>query len=868
MGRSLPLYSGSLDSVLEQTTPLNLDRSCTRCPLHAGVRNVCIPGDGAPGGLLLVGEGPGKDEDARGRPFVGVSGKFLRDTVKKLWKGPVIFDNATRCFPPQATKDKVAPKAIAGCRPYLAGTLRDSQATRVVAMGSWAMQSVLGRSVAPLSARRGYAYLGNGVPVFFVLHPAAALRNRFVREWFEADMEWALTATPPMPPVNAKVFLVETPADAEAAIRAISKHDKVAFDVETMGKMFSRGFRIVSFAVCAVGATDSYVWTRQAINDPAVRVPLDRWLQDSRRKKVGQNVKYDVAAVWDAWGYAPQGVEVDVRLWRKLLEPEASARLQDIAELVGMGGHKQEAQDAMDVAEKRVRDRLTWERAEERRRLNPPKTKSKSKRVEPPTLAAQGVPPELEAQVRDPDVKTKSWSYGMLPGKVLYRYNARDAVSTALLSELLHAQIEGHPEFKRIWERVIKGANQALPYVERWGVGVDRRSLDVFDMHLSLYENDAKRRLDGYAPDVLWSSPVQVAEFFFRKLGLTPPKVNEDTGAESVDKEVLTILRALHPAADALLDYRRATKLRGTYAAGMVKHIRDDGRIHPSILLDGATTGRTSCKDPNLQNIPRPRTPEGKMARDIFIAAPGKRFLQLDYSQLELRIAALLSGDAEMLKVFLSGVDYHQRTAELVSKMAWRIEPHEVEKKHRDVAKTFNFGLLYGKTDGSFAEELNITRGEASKIRAAILGNFKDLARWCSQKLAESRHSGVAWTLWDGQLARRRNLWKIADHDDGARINAENSAVNTPIQGTASDYCVASLAAAIQWILDEGIPAKLVLAVHDSLLLEVDECAVDEVADGVRQIMSGWPSGAVPLVVDVEEGDRWGSLEKRGKKAA
>lgn len=261
------------------------------------------------------------------------------------------------------------------------------------------------------------------------------------------------------------------------------------------------------------------------------------------------------------------------------------------------------------------------------------------------------------------------------------------------------------------------------------------------------------------------------------------------------------------------------------------------------------------------------------MARDCFIAAPGCLLVQLDYSQLELRVAAMLSGDPDMIAIFQSGDDYHQRTAELIAPIAWQLRPDQVEKKHRFVAKTINFALLYGAGDAKIAEQIRtqgghaIASGDVAKIRTAILGKFRTFAQWADARLAESRRTGQAWTVWDGKRARCRALWRIADQGDdasGARITAEHSAVNTPVQGTGSDYCIASLVELVEWIMRDEIEAfvRLVLPVHDSIMFECREDWVPRVVERARSIMVGWPSGGVPLVVDCEVGRSWGSLAK------
>ena len=243
------------------------------------------------------------------------------------------------------------------------------------------------------------------------------------------------------------------------------------------------------------------------------------------------------------------------------------------------------------------------------------------------------------------------------------------------------------------------------------------------------------------------------------------------------------------------------------------------------------------------------------MARNLFVAGHGKVLVQADYSQLELRVAAALSGDTKMLEIFNLGVDYHQRTAEMVSKVAWDIPPEQVEKKHRTAAKSINFGLLYGRGDGALAEQMGSTREDAAKVRAAVLGNFRKLAADIEASIKMARQTGEVWTSWDGQPARRRSMVGIADPDDGLKSAAERQSYNTRVQGSASDLCLTSVAQIVQWIVDDCVPAKLVMTVHDSILVECDKSVQDEVVYQMRRIMESQPCGGVPIVVDVEVGD-------------
>ena len=367
-----------------------------------------------------------------------------------------------------------------------------------------------------------------------------------------------------------------------------------------------------------------------------------------------------------------------------------------------------------------------------------------------------------------------------------------------------------------------------------------------------------------------------MSEYFYKKRGYAIPFMTASGQHPSVDEEALKHLQSQGALeAGLLLSHRKLNLLRGTYAAGMLRHIRPDGRIHPNVKLDGARSGRTSCTDPNLQNIPRAGDSEaGRMIRRCFVAPPGYVLLESDYSQLELRIAAMLSGDPDMKAVFQSGVDYHLRTAQLISKLAWGIAPEDVTGAHRSAAKTINFALLYGQGDAACAAKITAAAREkdprapairidqVAKIREAILGKFKVLARWLEEQLTFARRYGHSRTWWDGKVGRSRPLWRIADQDDQMRSNAENASQNTPIQGTASDYCVASLAQVVDWIDAERIPAKLIIPIHDSLTLEVREDYLAEAAYCVREIMQGHYSDDVLLQVDQKVGPNWGDLEK------
>lgn len=794
--------------------------------------------EGEPGGVLIVGEYPVEYDDKNGRPFVGQGGRLLRYHLKAHWQGPIAIDNAIKCAPKGT---KIEGKHLDACRPYLAQVLRDVQPQRVIALGSKAIGGLLGRSVPIMSVRRGYGWLwndGDPLPVFFVVHPSSAQRNRFVKRWFEADLKWALTGEPRLPiQYDSHALMVTTAQDAEQAVAELRAAAWSAFDCETAGVMFSDFFRVVMLATAAKGSPHAWVWDDEALNDPARLAPLRKWLRDPDVIKVGHHLKYDSLSVRcdPRIDTAIQGYGPDSLLWRKMLSSDADGRLETMEELVGMGGHKRELRGALASARKTI----------QRERKNN-------------TMRLPGFDPLLEEACKT-SADPMSYAYAFIKPKVLARYNAGDALATARLVEAMEPAFDAQASLRTVWDLIVCKANESVEQMQAWGISCSREALEAYALFLRARQNEVELRLSNYNVDP--ASRDSIARLLYDDLGLKVPKETK-TGKASTDKESLDALKGQHPVVDDIVEYRRISKLRSTYAESMLEHIRADGRIHPTIRLDGAGTGRTSCEDPNLQNIPRGDTAESKIARDVFAAPPGYVMLQLDYSQLELRIAAMLSNDPVMRQLFIDGVDFHMKTAELISQIAWGIPPSQVQKRHRSQAKMVNFGIIYRMSAMGLAARLGCDMREAEKILDAVLGKFRVFARWAEQQIALARRTGYVWTYWNGQRARRRPLWRVADKDDRARINAENAAVNTPVQGSASDYCLASLVEIVDWLREDDLDARCVLSIHDALLFEVHESCLHEVAHTARGLMTQWFSDGVPLEIDIEAGPAWGSLKK------
>lgn len=840
--KSVPLYPSIPRAAIENILPEDVDPACEECSLHEHVHSVCMAPAAYKGEagetLLIVGEFPTKEES---RPFTSTLGMKVRNSVRKHWKGRFAFDYAIKCAPgtnlPKKRQDAFR-KHVDPCRYYLADTVHQSKPDRVVAVGAYAAYALLGRSLIMPSVSRGYGFLSNGVPVFFVDGlKAIAGRGQFVEMQFLGDLQWALTATvPKLAGVGNHAWVVDE-LSAGGVARTVKEAPWATFDIETAGKMFDTDFEIISVSFSIPGNDDTWVWDRAALANPICEQALVEIL--SNVPLVAHNAKFDFLGLKLRFGDLPVQLHGDTALWRRLLQANVLARLEFAAELVGMGGHKAEADYHL-------------KKAIANARLKSPAPVSDE--------AMKWIGKVKATKGED----SKAYAFGLLPDDVLTRYNGLDTLSTTKYAEHVQVKLRSKTKQWNVWEKLVKPALPAFVEIEHNGIKVDRGALTMFQKYLAQRKQVIRKHFDSWNDKGKVFNPnshPQVRKILYERLGFCVTH-HTDSGLPSTKAAVIEPMRGQHPFVENLLEWRSLDKLDGTYARGMEKFVRDDGRIHPTFKLDGTETGRLACEKPNGQNIPRPHTKEGKMARDIFVAPRGKKLFQFDFSQQEIRVGAILSEDPIMREIFLSGDDYHIRTAKMIAKMAWGIEPEEVEKKHRSGSKEVTFGLMYGKGDKQLAEDLGCSEAEAAAIRRAILGKLVKFNEWCNAQKYFAQNNGGVWIPWDDDSARWRPLPDILSSNKWKKNNAENSAINTPIQGRASDYCLASIPRLIRRLHEDCIPAKMVLTVHDSVLFEVDDWAVDELAEVGKEVMEAFDNTwGVPLVVDAEIGEQWGSLE-------
>ncbi|MDP8257268.1 MAG: DNA polymerase I [Candidatus Alcyoniella australis] len=424
-------------------------------------------------------------------------------------------------------------------------------------------------------------------------------------------------------------------------------------------------------------------------------------------------------------------------------------------------------------------------------------------------------------------------------------YSCEDAHLSWLLEQQLSERLE-QQGLESLYHELEVPLIDVLARMERQGVLLERSILERLSIELAGSLEILRAKIYRSAgAEFNIQSPKQIAPILFEKLGL--PVIKKTKTGPSTDVSVLEQLAPLHELPQMLLEYRSMSKLKGTYADALPGLINPHTlRIHTSFNMTSTATGRLSSSDPNLQNIPV-RTPEGRRIREAFIAPPGCVLLCADYSQIELRIMARLSGDAGMCDAFERGQDVHRRTAgEIFDK-----PPDQVSDEERRRAKTINFGIIYGISAFRLGRELGIEVGEAKRFMDRYFERYSGVARYMEQQVEQAREHGYVETL----LGRRRALPDINGRDHNMRMFAERVAVNTPIQGTAADIIKRAMLE-VDREIGRVQGARMLLQVHDELVFEVPQERADELSQLVVGLMKS-ASSEVPIEVDVGRGRNW-----------
>lgn len=853
---------------------------CENCPLH---KYPTVKGGGAVGGLAIVGEAPGSQEVAQGRPFVGKSGKMLRETLTSLGVDPedTWITNACLCHPPR--NDTPPDEAIKSCRPRLLQELQEAGVTQIIALGNTAIQALVPGADGVTTIRGRWQWIEDlGVYLMPTYHPAALLRNPEGFRDFANDIYGALSMpTEKMPdPVPPPHVVCGSWWDVDRMVKHIkeSKPTHVVCDIETKGYQADTG-RMLCFGI-ASSETDIWIIPDHLMDDPFVRFAIKDLLEDQNIFWAGQNAyQFDVTWIDKHYGvnWRP---EFDTMLAHYCLDERALGH-----SLKDQAAERYQAPDwdtpLEEFLSKLKKERLTKYKAEVRAYKKEYGKDADTSHIPLPT---------------DPD-------YGDIPLEMLYPYLAYDCKYTWKLVPDLYNEMEDDGVL-HVHNEILLPLAWALGELERVGTTIDigylRRVGGILDGWVKSSVQDLQMEVNTICESALKAHPtekmedlvsqiaefnpnshIQVATLIYDILGMKAPKKvdKRQKGTRGVDKITLGALN--HPICKNIITHREKTKLKGTYVTGILNRLRD-WRIYSDFLIFGTRTSRLSSSNPNLQNIPI--NAAGPVIRDAFIATierwmledlywkiilhplddmiyPGPDephpdgewvLLESDYSQLELRVVGYFSGDAFLSETFKSGGDIHAAVATKV----FHVTPEECTTLQRFLAKQINFGIIYGRQPKSLAQgELNCSVAQATVWYNEYMAQFSGLQEWIKETQARVLREGVIETAF----GRKRRFPCITSAN---RSDVERIAINTPIQGTAADICNTGLTRIIPQLDPEY--ARPLLTVHDSIMYEVRRKRLPEVMAMVRYEMEdNCPIKAdFPFVIDFKVGYRWGSLEK------
>ncbi|WP_144112818.1 DNA polymerase I [Paraburkholderia sp. BCC1886] len=591
---------------------------------------------------------------------------------------------------------------------------------------------------------------------------------------------------------------VQTWEQFDAWLAKIEAAELTSFDTETTS-LDPMTAQIVGLSLSVQPGHAAYVPLAHRGPDAPVQLPRDEvlarikpWLESAEHKKVGQHLKYDEQVLAN-YGIEMRGIEHDTLLQSYVVE-----------------SHRTHDMDSLALRHLGIK-----------------------------TIKYEEVAGKGASQIGFDEVALD----------IAAEYAAEDADITLRLHLALYPQVTAEKTLDYVYSKIEVPTSRVLRKMERTGVLIDSEKLRAQSSEIATrliqLESEAYVLAGG---EFNLGSPKQIGQIFFEKLEL-PVVKKTPSGAPSTDEEVLQKLAEDYPLPKILLEHRGLSKLKSTYTDKLPRMVNaNTGRVHTNYAQAVAVTGRLSSNEPNLQNIPV-RTGEGRRIREAFIAPPGHKLVSADYSQIELRIMAHISGDESLLRAFSQGEDIHRATAAEI----FSVTPLEVSNDQRRVAKVINFGLIYGMSAFGLAANLGITRDAAKLYIDRYFARYPGVARYMDETRLSAKAKGYVETAFG------RRLWlpEINGGNGPRRQGAERAAINAPMQGTAADLIKLSMIAVQDWIEASKIGTRMIMQVHDELILEVPDAELSEVRQRLPELMCGVASLKVPLVAEVGAGLNW-----------
>lgn len=831
------------------------DPKCRLCDLHKSCKTVCLMGQGPKKAkIMFVGEAPGATEDKGGLPFQGKAGQLLNRLLleRGIKRADVYVTNAVKCRPPEnATPNRTQVKA---CNPYLIQEINRVKPEIIVTLGNIPLQAVLKRS--GIMKYRGEAIeetFGNHTcTVLPTVHPAAALRNPKNKPLLEADLDNLKNIIEGGSGRNIdeqkkfKVHFVMNRKMLGKCLRALEKAYQagsyIAYDIETEGNnpftpnVYGNPRRIW---MISIADKDNRAWVipleheESPWKDKANKILklLRKYLETPSFWKIAQNGKFD-----NRWlrkrGLKPY-LNFDTMLAQHLIDENAPKGLDFLATVY----------------------------------FNAPNW-GKGRIVFEDRFSKTGA--QLEAVT------------GL---KEMGRYCGIDTIYTRKLYPPLRDKLMEDEKTARIFKFISMPASRMLEETETKGLWVNRKRLGERYQEACHKLNETLEKLESYVPDnfwelqgkkkpkgiktkINWNSTAQLSMFFFspKKKGGLGLKVIErtPTGNPSTAEHTMLELEGVHPACDLLLEYRKWFKYLSTYIEPWLeKSDNPDWRLHPNFKIYGTVTGRISSEDPNPQQVPR-----DPFLRATLGAPPGYKLIEADYSQIELRVVAFLSGDPRMNRAYLLGEDIHTLTASNVMQIPVSMVDGEARKK----AKAVNFGFVYGMSWRKFKRYakdsygIDLTDDEARRYRENFFKLYKGLPAWHERQRRIAKKTKQV----RAPHGRIRRLPDVDSDVEGIQAEALRQAINSPVQGFASGDLTLLAAVLFDRIMKKHLNLKpqdvqVTLLVHDAIIVEVKEELVDKVTPILKGVMENTPlldyfdlDFSIPIVADVAVGQHWG----------
>lgn len=593
--------------------------------------------------------------------------------------------------------------------------------------------------------------------------------------------------------VQHTYHLIENEHDAEALAHKISVQDYFCFDTETTGTNPITA-QIVGLSICIKEHEAFYVAMPKEKEGKQKMLEIFRSVfENPKTLKIGQNIKYDIL-ILENYGIKVQGPMFDTMIAHYILQPELHHGMDYLAEIY-----------------------LNYKTV------------------------------HIEELIGEKGKGQKNMS-DLEPQKV-YEYACEDADITLQLKGILEKEIEKDGTSDLFWN-IEMPLVKVLAYMERNGAMIDPKVLAetsrLFTERMKVLETQIYEAA-GMSFNIL--SPKQVGEILFDRMHIVDKPKKTKTGQYVTSEEVLETLKSDNPIVDLILKYRGLKKLLGTYVDALPELVNPEtGKIHTSYNQTVTATGRLSSSNPNLQNIPV-RDEDGKEVRKAFVPEPGCKFFSADYSQIELRIMAHLSGDQNMIEDFMLGHDVHAATAAKV----FHKPIEEVTKAERSKAKTANFGIIYGISAFGLAQRMGVSRTEAKELIENYFLTYKGIKEYMDKAIENAREKGYIETV----LKRKRYLPDISSHNATVRGFAERNAINAPIQGSAADIIKKAMIGIYNRFMKENLKSTMILQVHDELNFNVVAGEEEKVRTIVlEEMQNAWPM-SVPLIADCGWGDNW-----------